>query len=284
MHEEHRHQEECDRQHVGEQRVARSERHGKLDSKQSEQGGELDDRVHCHRRGVFEGIADGVSDHGCVVQGRSFLFHVDLYDLLCVVPCGAGICHEDGLVQAEDRNGEEIADKQKRLHECERKRGEEDGEKDVEHTLLRVLCADLNYLLAVTDRCLLRAFQVDVCLDERDRAVCAGGDRLCGSACEPEDHCPTADQPEHEWRVQQREVAHIQGVQSVGHGQDDGEGHGGCADDGGADEHRLCRGLECIAGPIIGFQHVFCAFELHVEVVVLVQLRCDAGDIFDQRQ
>src|ERR1035437_2654354 len=150
------------------------ERHCKLDGKQSEQGRELDDRVHCHRRGVFERIAHGVSDHGCVVQRCPFLFHVDLYDLLCVVPCGAGICHEDGLVQTEDRNREEIADKQERLHECERKRGEEDGEKDVEHTLLRVLCADLHHLLAVTDRCLLRSFQVDVRLDELDRAVCAG--------------------------------------------------------------------------------------------------------------
>jgi hypothetical protein len=32
-HEEHRHQEERDCQHVGEQRIVRSERHGKLDCK-----------------------------------------------------------------------------------------------------------------------------------------------------------------------------------------------------------------------------------------------------------
>jgi len=64
----------------------------------------------------------------------------------------SGICHEDGLVQAEDRNGEEIADEQERLHECEGKGGEEDGEKDVEHSLLRVLCADLDdLLLSATD-------------------------------------------------------------------------------------------------------------------------------------
>src|ERR1039458_3094491 len=55
------------------------------------------------------------------------------------------------LLSPTDRS-EEIADKQERLHECERKGSEEDGEKDVEHSLLRVLGADLNYLLAVTDR------------------------------------------------------------------------------------------------------------------------------------
>ena len=83
------------------------------------------------------------------MQRRPFLFHVDLYDLLRVVPGAAGIGHEDGLVQAEDRNRDQVADKEERLHERERKRGEEDGEKDVEHSLLRVLGADFHHLLAV---------------------------------------------------------------------------------------------------------------------------------------
>src|ERR1019366_7386560 len=55
----------------------------------------------------------------------------------------------------------------------ERECREEDGEKDVEHALLRVLGADLHNLLAVRDRRLLRAFQMDVRLDELDRAVTA---------------------------------------------------------------------------------------------------------------
>ena len=72
--------------------------------------------------------------------------------------------------------------------------------------------------------------------------------------------------------------------QSVGQGHDDREDHRGCAHHGGADQHRLCRSLECVAGSIVGFQQVFCAFELHVDVEVLLQLSFDAGNIFDQRQ
>jgi hypothetical protein len=70
----------------------------------------------------------------------------------------------------------------------------------------------------------------------------------------------------------------------VGQGHDDRESHGGCAHHGGADQHRLCRSLECIAGSIIGFQQVFRAFELRVDVEVLLQLGFDAGNSFDQRQ
>ncbi len=83
---------------------------------------------------------------------------------------------------------------------------EEDGEEDVEHALLRVLGADFHHLLAVGDRGLLRAFQLDVGLDELDRAISAGGDRLRGSAGEPVDHRAAADQAEQEGRVQQREL------------------------------------------------------------------------------
>jgi len=60
----------------------RVERHGKFDSKQSEQSRELDNRVHATDECVFERIADGVSDHGRVVQRRPFLFHFDLDDFL----------------------------------------------------------------------------------------------------------------------------------------------------------------------------------------------------------
>jgi hypothetical protein len=72
--------------------------------------------------------------------------------------------------------------------------------------------------------------------------------------------------------------------QSVGQGHDDRENHRGCAHHGGADQHRLGRSLEGVAGSIVGFQQVLGAFELHVDVVVLLQLGFDAGNIFDQRQ
>jgi len=37
-------------------------------------------------------------------------------------------------------------------------------------------------------------------------------------------------------------------------GHDDREGHRGCAYDGRADQHRLGRSLEGVAGSIVGFQ------------------------------
>ena len=83
--------------------------------------------------------------------------------------------------------------------------------------------------------------------------------------------------------MQQREVLHVIG-QSVGQGHDDREDHRGCADHGGADQHRLGRSLEGVAGSIVGFQQVLGALELRVDAEVLLQLGFDAGNIFDQRQ
>src|SRR5580658_5561621 len=145
------------------------------------------------------------------MQRCPLLFQVDLYDFLRIVPGAAGIGHEDGLVESEDRNRDEIANKEERLIEGERKGSEENGEKDVEHSLLRVLRADFYHLLTVGDRCLFRTLQFNVRLDELDRAICAGGDRLRRRAGEPVDHCATGDQPEQEWRVQQGEVLYVTG-------------------------------------------------------------------------
>jgi hypothetical protein len=93
---------------------------------------------------------------------------------------------------------------------------------------------------------------------------------------------PAADEPEHEGRVQQRELLYVHG-KSVGEGHDDREGHGGCAHNGGADQHRLGGSLEGIAGAIVGFQQVLGAFELNVDAEVFLQLGFDVGNIFDQR-
>ena len=72
--------------------------------------------------------------------------------------------------------------------------------------------------------------------------------------------------------------------QSVGQGHDDREDHRGCAHHGRADQHRLGRSLEGIAGSVVGFQQVLRALELRVDAVVLLQLGFDAGNSFDQRQ
>ncbi len=58
-----------------------------------------------------------------------------------------------------------------------------------------------------------------------------------------------------------------------------GRTHYGCAD-----QHRLCRSLERIARAVIGFQPVLCGFKVHIEAEVLLQLRFNAGNIFNQRQ
>ena len=69
---------------------------------------------------------------------------------------------------------------------------------------------------------------------------------------------------------------------SVGQAHHDGEDHGGCAHHGGADQHRLGRCLEGIAGAIIVFQQVLGAVKLHVDAEVFFQLCCNVGDLFDQ--
>jgi hypothetical protein len=94
-----------------------------LDGEQeAEERGELDDRVHGHRGGVLEGVADGVADDAGRVQRGALLLELDLDELLGVVPGAAGVGHEDGLVEAEERDGDEVADEEERLEEGEGQR------------------------------------------------------------------------------------------------------------------------------------------------------------------
>ena len=65
---------------------------------------------------------------------------------------------------------------------------------------------------------------------------------------------------------------------------DDGENHGGCADHGGADQHRLGRRFEGIAGAVVLFQQMLGALEVNVDVVVALQLALDIRYLLDQRQ
>src|SRR5689334_18406158 len=64
-HEHHRHREEERGGHAGQPgAVLSGEGHRELDGEQPEEGGEFDDRIHRHRRGVLERIAHGVAHHG----------------------------------------------------------------------------------------------------------------------------------------------------------------------------------------------------------------------------
>jgi len=61
---------------------------------------------------VLERIADGVADDGRGMKFGAFLFQIHFNDFLGVVPRAAGIGHEDGLEQAEERNAHEVTDEE----------------------------------------------------------------------------------------------------------------------------------------------------------------------------
>src|SRR5262249_537973 len=105
-------------------------------------------------------------------------FQFSLNDLLCVVPSAARVRHEDRLIKAEQCNRDEVTDKEIWLEERKTKCGEEDGQEDVEHALLRILSTNLDDPLPVFDRWLGGSFQFDVRLDEFDGAIRSRADRL----------------------------------------------------------------------------------------------------------
>ena len=229
---------------------------GEFDGEQAEEGRELDNGVERHRRGVLEGVPDGVADDRGVVQGRALHVQVDLDDLLRVVPRAPGVGHVDRLIQAEDRDRHQVADEQEGLDEGQGQRDEEDRQEDGEHPLLGVLGADLDHPAGVLHRGPLRpGVQVDGLLDEGHRPVGARGDRLDGGPGEPEDDGAPGDQAQEEGGVHEGQVLDA-AAQVVGQADNDGEDHGGGAHDRGADEDGLGGGLEGVAGAVVVLQEV----------------------------
>ncbi len=131
------------------------------------------------------------------------MLQLDLNHFLGIVPGATGVGHEDGLVETEDGDRHQVADKVIRLHESKSQRGEEHGQKDIEHAFLRVLGADLHYLLAVFNGGFRHAIQLDVFLDELHRAISTRGHGLNGSAGKPVDDCAAGDQAEHKRSMQE---------------------------------------------------------------------------------
>ena len=133
--------------------------------------------------------------------------------------------------------------------------------------------ADLDDLLAVGDRGLLDALELDVRLDELDRAVGAGGDGLHAGAGEPVDDRAARDEAEEERRVEQRQLLDLVGVgEPVGEEHDDREDHRGRPDDGRADEHGLRRGLEGVARAVVLLEEVLGLLEVDVEAELLLDV------------
>ena len=93
--------------------------------------------------------------------------------------------------------------------------------------------------------------ELDVALDELDRAVRARRDRLGRRAREPVDDRPTGDEAEQEWRVKDRQVREKLGSESLCQTDDDREDHCRGANDGGTDQHGLRGRLERVARAVV---------------------------------
>ena len=110
------------------------------------------------------------------------------------------------------------------------------------------------FLLSSTDA-FSHAIELDVRLDELHRAVRAGRHRLRRRAGEPVDDRAAGNQPEQERRVEQRQLVEVLASAPRQH-HDDREDHRRRADDGRADEHRLRRRLEGVAGAVVLLEQV----------------------------
>src|SRR5438132_4192615 len=202
VNEEERNQKECQCQSVAQSGTGfQPQLHGKLNRKQSEQGCEFDHRIHRHRGRILEGIAHRIADDRGIVQRRAFLFQFHFHNFFGIVPGAAGVRHEDRLIQTENSDRDQISNEVEGLDKGKRQRGEKDCEEYIEHTLLRVLRADLNNLLAVGNRRFLHAFQPNVRFNELDCAISARSYRLRGSAREPINHCSAGDQSQNKRRM-----------------------------------------------------------------------------------
>ncbi len=145
------------------------------------------------------------------MKRRAFLFEIDLDNLLGVVPGAAGVGHKDSLIKAEHRDRDQVANKEERLEKSKSQGRKEDGQKNIEHAFLRILGADFHDFLAVLDRRFFHAFQLDVGLDELNRAIGPGRHRLNRCAGKPVNNGATGNQAEHEWGVQQRQALGVFG-------------------------------------------------------------------------
>ncbi len=121
-------------------------------------------------------------------------------------------------------------------------------------------------------------FQLDIGLDELDSPIGAGADGLRGCAGKPVDHRAAGNQSEQEQRIERRKIGNqsrIQVPEWVGSvkAHDDGKDHRRRADNGRTDQHRLRRGLERIAGPVVLLEMLLGLFELRIETEVLLDVR-----------
>ena len=211
---------------------------------------------------------------------------VNLDDLLRVVPSAACVGHEDGLVQAEDSDRDQIPDEEVRIDEGESQGCEEHAQEDVEHALLGILGADLDDLLGILGGGLRGVLvKLHVVLDELDGSVGTGRHGLHRGSGEPVDDRTTGDHAEQERSVGQTELVDLGSIrQALGEHHDDREDHRGGTDDGSPDEYRFGRGLEGVASAILGFQDVLGDVPPGCESVLLLDVLGGIRDLLDGRQ
>ncbi len=105
----------------------------------------------------------------------------------------------------------------------------------------------------------------------------------CVLRAEPVDHRDAADHAEQERRVQDRELVEVR-PQPVGQQHDDREDQRRRPDDRRADQHRLGRRLERVAGAVVLLEHRLGVLEVGVDVVVPADDFAHVGLRLDQRQ
>src|SRR5687767_10185751 len=111
--EEYRYQKEYKRERQAERRpLLACQRYRELHGKQAEKRGELDNRIQRHRGCVLKWIAHCVANDCCVMKRGALAFQLGLDNLVRVIPSAARICHEDGLVEPEQRDGDQISDEE----------------------------------------------------------------------------------------------------------------------------------------------------------------------------
>ena len=256
---------------------------GQFHRKQAEQRREFDNRIHRNRRGVLEGIADGIANDGRRMQRRAFFLQLDFNDFLSIIPSSAAVCHENRLEQPKQGDRNQVTDKEIGFDEGKGQRREEHGQENIEHAALRIQSANLHHALAVGHRRLLHALELDIGLDEFHRSIRAGRHGLSGGAGKPVDHRPAGDEAEQEGRVQHRKVFEIFGQPRRQH-HDDGKNHRRRPDDRRADQHRLGRGFERVAGAVIFLEQVFGRGEIGREPVAVPEFLLHARNVLDERQ
>ena len=81
--------------------------------------------------------------------------------------------------------------------------------------------------------------------------------------------------------MQNRQIGQALGFQTVGQRHDDGEDHGGGADYGRSDQHRLGGGFEGIAGAVVFLQVVLAFLEVGLKSEIFLDLAFDVRNLLD---